>query len=248
MELTNRTALVTGAGQGIGRAVAETFAKAGAKVIAVDLTTESMESLDAKLVAFDLARIDKLESLVDAVAKHGEIDVLVNCAGICPTRPLLECDQATWMKVFDVNVHAPFFLSQMLGRKMIPRGSGSIINLASVSSFLGKAEQADYGASKAAVVSITRSLATVFGPHGIRVNAIAPGVIDTPLTQQIAQQRADIRGVTPKKTLEPVLNATPLRRIGSTMEVAELALFLASERSSFITGQTIVADGGFLMR
>ena len=111
-----------------------------------------------------------------------------------------------------------------------------------------KLEQLDYGASKAALISVTRSSALSLGPHGIRVNAIAPGVIDTPLTQSIANQRAEIRGVTPEQTLQPVLDSLPLRRMGTPEEIARLAIFLASDQASFITGQTSVADGGQLMR
>ncbi|MBX3118659.1 MAG: SDR family oxidoreductase [Fimbriimonadaceae bacterium] len=256
--LSGKNAIVTGAAQGIGRAILIAFAKAGANVLAVDLSEERLEdslkeaaSYDVKAIDMgcDLANIHSLDAVIHrAETDLGEVDILVNCAGVCPTRAMMDIDEETWRAVFDVNVHAPFFLTQAASKRMIPRGYGVILNMASISGMLPKLEQIDYGASKAALISITRSTALCLGPLGIRVNAIAPGVIETPLTQSIAQQRAELRGVSPKETLEPVLSATPLRRIGSADEVANLAVFLASDEASYITGQTYVVDGGFLMR
>ena len=247
MKLSGRHAVVTGSAQGIGCAIAKALQAEGAVITGVDLQTPK-EDLWTTL-EFDLADTEACSRVIDnAEAANGPIEILVNCAGICPTRPLMDADVDTWKKVFDINVHAPFFLLQRAAKTMIDRSKGVIINLASVSSFLGKLEQAEYGASKAAIVSLTRSAAAVLGPKGIRVNAIAPGVIDTPLTQTIAGTRALLRGVSPEETLAPVIGTTPLRRIGSAEEVAAVAVFLASDESSYITGQTIVVDGGFLMR
>ena len=248
MKFEGKVVVVTGAAQGIGRAILTAFAEEGAQVAAIDLKDLSEEQ-GVTNYPFDLSDTEKIAGLVSQIEQEiGEIDILVNSAGICPTRPLQDCDIPTWKKVFEVNVHAPFFLIQAVSQSMIRRKTGAIINLASISGFLPKLEQIDYGASKAAVVSLTRSTAAILGPHGVRVNAIAPGVIDTPLTQNIANQRSQIRGVPPEETLRPVIEATPLRRMGSADEVADLALFLASEESAFITGQTIDVCGGQLMR
>lgn len=243
MSVAGKVALVTGAAQGIGKAIADRLAAEGALVARVDLQ-------DSVEFPFDLAHLDGLADLVDEIVqRHGVPSLLVNAAGICPTRSLWDIDLPTWDKVFRVNVHATFELSRLVARKLVTDDlEGAIVNLASVSGFLPKLEQIDYGASKAAVVSVTRSLAAVLGPHRIRVNAVAPGVIDTPLTQQIAKQRSEIRGVPPEETLAPVLSATPLRRMGTSEEVADLILFLLSDQSSFITGQCFGVDGGFLMR
>lgn len=233
--------LVTGAAQGIGKAIADAFEANGLQVARVDRQPGGYE--------FDVSDTAAIPALLDRVeADLGAIDVLVNAAGICPTRPFFEVDEPTFRHVLEINVVGPFFLLQAVAGRMADRRRGSIVNIASVSGFIPKLEQLDYGASKAALVSITRSAAASLGRFGVRVNAIAPGVIDTPLTQAIAKQRAAIRGIAPAATLEPVLSALPLGRIGTPEEVASLAVFLASDAASYITGQTIDVCGGQLMR
>lgn len=245
MNLAGKGALVTGSAQGIGLAIARRFIEAGADVVGVDLNPTPVD----RSIEWDLSAIDTLGSLVSRVVSDlGHVDILVNAAGICPTEPLLETEPATWDRVFRVNVMAPFFLTQALAHHWMAGSGGCVVNLASISSFLGKTEQTAYGASKAALVSVTRSTAAALGPHRIRVNAIAPGVIDTPLTQANAQRRGAIRGVPPEETIAAMVSGLPISRMGKPEEVAELALFLASDASAYITGQTYEIDGGALMR
>jgi NAD(P)-dependent dehydrogenase (short-subunit alcohol dehydrogenase family) len=258
MRLANQVALITGAAQGIGAAIARAFADEGALVAAVDLQEDPVAALAEELNAvghramgrrYDVSQTNQIESLLDEVETElGPVTILVNSAGICPTHPFFEVDEKTLRQVLDINFIGPFFLMQAVAKRMLPRKAGAIINLASISGFLPKLEQLEYGASKAAVVSVTRSAAASLGPSGIRVNAIAPGVIETPLTKQIADQRAAIRGVPASETLRPVIEATPLRRMGLAEEVAAMAVFLASDESSFVTGQTFDVCGGQLMR
>lgn len=246
MSFEGKRAVVTGAAQGIGLAIADALAANGAEVVGVDIKGSEGRG---KTVVADLSDTAALGGLAETIQnKFGPIDMLVNCAGICVTEPMLSSDPCTWERVFRVNTFAPFFLIQHFAKVWIDRGAGAALNIASVSGFVPKTEQTAYGASKAALISLTRSAAAVLGPHGIRVNAIAPGVIDTPLTSKIAEQRAAIREITPEETLAPVLVATPLGRIGTVDEVAELALFLLSDKAGYITGQTFGIDGGLLMR
>ena len=239
--LSGKSALVTGAAQGIGLSILRSFREEGAVAHGLDRQVGTTDH------TLDLSDLDSVSRFVDDLTFCP--DILVNAAGICLTRPFFEIDLESFEKTLRLNVVAAFALSQAIAKRLIAEGRpGVIVNIASNSGFMPKLEQLDYGASKAALISVTRSSALSLGPHGIRVNAIAPGVIDTPLTQSIANQRAEIRGVTPEQTLQPVLDSLPLRRMGTPEEIARLAIFLASDQASFITGQTYVADGGQLMR
>lgn len=229
--------MVTGAGQGIGAAIVSLFREEGATVWGVDRTPGATD------FTLDLEKIDEIPSFVEALPTIP--DILVNCAGVCFTRKFFEIDAASFEKTFRVNVTASFLLMQEIAKRLIEEDrSGSFVNMASNSGLMPKLEQLDYGASKAAMISMTRSAALSLGPNGIRVNAVAPGVIDTPLTQSIAKQRSEIRGVPPEETLRPVVESLPLRRMGTADEVAQVTLFLASDDSSFVTGQTYLVDGG----
>jgi NAD(P)-dependent dehydrogenase (short-subunit alcohol dehydrogenase family) len=241
MLLENKRALVTGAAQGIGKAVVDLFRQEGAIVEGLDLQPGASEH------TLDLSNLDAIPGFVQGLEKCP--DVLVNVAGICLTRSFFEIDLASFERTLRINVLSLFSLSQQIAKRLAAeRRSGSFVNVASNSGFNPKLEQLDYGASKAAVVSMTRSTALCLAPYGIRVNAIAPGIIDTPMTQANAERRAKIRGVAPEETLRPILEGVPLKRMGSAEEVAQVALFLASDRSSYVTGQTYLVDGGQLMR
>lgn len=247
-DLSGKVAIVTGAASGIGHAVARHLTLAGAKVAALDLA-HCPASEFAACHQLDVSDPALHGALVSKVAEQlGPVEILVNAAGICTTQPVTSLDATGWAKTFATNVEGAVFLMRECAERMKACGSGSIVNIVSVSAFLPKLEQIDYGASKAALVSATRSFAMVYGPHGVRVNAVAPGVIGTPLTRQIAEQRAALRQVEPEETLRPVVEATPLGRIGTPEEVAEVVGFLVSDRASFVTGQTLGVCGGFLMR
>lgn len=239
--VAGKVALVTGAAQGIGAAVAATLRDGGATVFGVDRQPGATDfELDLNDVAGISAFVDGLETCPD---------LLVQCAGICLTRPFFDIDLGSFETSLKINLLAPFALVQALSARLIREGkSGSFVNLASISSFLPKLEQLDYGVTKAGVVSMTRSAALSLAPHGIRVNAVAPGIIDTPMTQANAARRSVVRGVSVEEAIQPLLDVTPLRRMGSPEEVAQVIRFLCSDDSSYITGQTIVVDGGQLMR
>jgi NAD(P)-dependent dehydrogenase (short-subunit alcohol dehydrogenase family) len=233
-------ALVTGAAQGIGKAIADKLRQDGHQVIGVD----RQAGVEAQL---DLTDLEGIPAFIDQLPECPQI--LVNAAGICLTRPFFEVEQPGFARMQTINVQAPLVLIQSVEARLVKEGkSGSFVNITSNSAFMPKLEQLDYAATKAALISITKSAALSLGPHGIRVNAVAPGITNTPLTQGIAQQRADIRGVSPEETLAPVVNALPLKRMAEPHEIAEVIAFLASDAASYVTGQTYVVDGGQWMR
>ena len=233
-------ALVTGAAQGIGKAIADKLREDGHEVIGVD----RQEGVEAQLDLMDLETIPAFIEELD-----GAPQVLVNAAGICLTRPFFDVEQPGFAKMHTINVQAPLVLMQAIAARLIREGkTGSFVNITSNSAFMPKLEQLDYAATKAALISITKSAALSLGPHGIRVNAVAPGITNTPLTQGIAKQRAEIRGVSPEETLAPVVNALPLKRMAEPAEIAQVVAFLASDAASYVTGQTYVVDGGQWMR
>jgi NAD(P)-dependent dehydrogenase (short-subunit alcohol dehydrogenase family) len=233
-------ALVTGAAQGIGKAIADKLRQEGHEVIGVD----RQAGVEAQL---DLSDLEAIPAFVEKLADCPQI--LVNAAGICLTRPFFDVEQPGFERMHTINVQAPLVLMQSVAARLIKEGkTGSFVNITSNSAFMPKLEQLDYAATKAALISITKSAALSLGPHGIRVNAVAPGITNTPLTQGIAQQRAEIRGVSPEETLAPVVNALPLKRMAEPNEIAQVVAFLASDAASYVTGQTYVVDGGQWMR
>ncbi len=222
------------------------LAEAGANVVASSrseaanaMTAATIRDLGRKTIAYpvDVTSRESIEDLHRAVVSEiGEVDVLVNCAGITKRVPTLDCSEETWNHIFDVNFFGTVRACQVFGRSMIERGFGRIINIASLSTFVAFHEVAAYGASKAAVASLTRSLAVEWAPYGVLVNAIAPGIFPTALNGELL---ASPRG-------EELLVRTPMRRFGKAEELVSTALYLASDSSSFTTGQIIAVDGGFL--
>ncbi|GII21256.1 SDR family NAD(P)-dependent oxidoreductase [Planosporangium mesophilum] len=240
--LDGRVAVVTGGNSGIGRAIAEALAYAGASVVLLardkDRLRETAEALpSAGYVAVDLADREALAAAADeAAALFGEPDILVNSAGVNPRPPLAELTLADWDLLFAVNLDAPFLLGQRFGPGMAERGWGRIINLASQQSVRAFANSGGYGASKAGLTGLTRSQAEAWSRYGVCCNAIAPGVVETPMNQVFFADPARPAAAAAR---------TMTGRNGLTSDFAGLAVFLASPACEYVTGQTIFVDGGF---
>jgi NAD(P)-dependent dehydrogenase (short-subunit alcohol dehydrogenase family) len=247
LDLKSRTAVVVGGTSGIGLALARGLAEAGANVIptgrrrdhvdraAAGIRELGRRSLDATC---DITDLESVKRFRDAVFREFEsVDILVNCAGITMKVPTLEVSEDDWNRVVDTNLNGTLRMCQVFGRHMIARRYGRIINIASLASSTGFFQVAAYAASKAAVVSLTKTLAVEWAPHGVCVNAIAPGVFRTDLN------RALLDG-TPRG--QELLMRTPMGRFGQVEELVGAAVFLASEAASFVTGHVLAVDGGFL--
>jgi NAD(P)-dependent dehydrogenase (short-subunit alcohol dehydrogenase family) len=247
LSLEGRTAVVVGGTSGIGRTLCLGLAQAGADVVAsarrqnlVDAVAREIENEGRRTlrVASDVTDRGSLERLRDAtLAAFGKVDVLVNCAGATKRMSSLDIGEEDWNSILDTNLTGTLRACQVFGRAMLEKGSGSIINIASLTSFVAFYEVAPYAASKAAVLSLTKSLAVEWGKKGVRVNAIAPGVFRTDLNQAL------LDGTERGKEL---LMRTPMNRFGKLEELAGAAIFLASDAASFVNGEVIVVDGGFL--
>lgn len=243
--LAGKTAFLTASGQGIGRATALAFAREGAQVIATDLDTGLLEALKRESPQVHTERLDVRDR--GAVAKLGErgepIDILFNCAGFVHHGTVLDCDDAEWERSFDLNVGSMHRVVRALLPGMLARGAGSIVNVASVvSSVAGRPNRYVYGASKGAVIGLTKAIAADFIARGIRVNAICPGTIETPsLGQRISSQG------NPEKTRSNFQARQPIGRFGTPEEVASVAVYLASDEAAFTTGQIVIVDGGMTL-
>lgn len=237
--LAGKTALVTGAGQGIGRASAEAFRDAGADVLATDLNGDALDSLHGcRTRVLDVTDIGAIEALA---AASGGFDIIFNCAGYVASGTILDCGERDWAFSFDLNVTAMYRIIKALLPAMIERGGGSIINMASVAgSTLGVPNRFAYGASKAAVVGLTKAIAADYVQQGIRCNAICPGTVHSPSLEQRLAATGDFEAAMAAFTARQ-----PMGRIGNPDEIAALALYLASDASGFTTGQCHIIDGGW---
>ena len=247
LELNGKVAVVIGGTSGIGRAIAHGLAEAGADVVPTSRRADQVEAAAAEIesrgrrtlrISSDVSDRASLQNVLDkAIQEFGKVDIMVNSAGRTKRAPSVDFPEADWSDIFETNLTGTLRACQVFGRHMIERGYGRIINIASLSTFVALYEVAAYSASKAAVASLTKSLAIEWAPHGVCVNAIAPGVFRTALNQKLLDETE--RG-------REFLLRTPMKRFGKVEELAGAAVFLASDAASFVTGEVIVVDGGFL--
>ncbi|OGP65804.1 MAG: 3-oxoacyl-[acyl-carrier-protein] reductase [Deltaproteobacteria bacterium RBG_13_53_10] len=246
MALKDKVALVTGAAQGIGKAIALLLAREGADVVISDIniekaeeTAREIEAMGRKAVAVkvNVASLGDVEKMVQSVLdRFGRIDILVNNAGIARDKLILRMAEEDWDAVIDINLKGTFNCTKAVVKHMSKQRSGKIVNIASVVGEMGNAGQANYSASKAGVIGLTKTIAREFAQRGINVNAIAPGYIETPMTDAL-----------PEKVKEELKRMIPAERLGRPEDVAEAVLFLVSEASGYITGQVLNVNGGIYM-
>lgn len=244
---SDKAVLVTGAGRGIGKAIAARFAREGASLALLsneerDLlqTAEELSGQGAPVFTqvvdvSDPAAVNR--AIAAVVERYGRIDVLVNNAGIAWMEPVLEITDEHWRRMIDVNLNGMFWVARAAGKQMAAQGGGVIVNMASTNGLVGEANYAHYNASKGGVVLLTKTMAIELGPHHIRVNAVCPGYIQTPMSEAIDS---------PEDVAEYIRTKIPLGRVGKPDDVAGVFAFLASDDAAFITGETIVVDGGQL--
>jgi 3-oxoacyl-[acyl-carrier protein] reductase len=241
MRLENKKALITGALRGIGKTIADLFIAEGAEVWGLDYKTpedlsDRVAAANGKLhwVQLDLSQTASIEGVIESTVKEaGGFDILVNNAGITKDNLSFRMSLEEWQKVLDINLSAAFFVARTVARDMIRKRAGSIINMASVVGIHGNGGQANYSASKAGLIGVTKSLANEVASRGVRVNALAPGSIESDMTAAV-----------PEEARKKMIEVIPMKRTGKQEDVARAALFLASDDSSYITGQVLPVDGG----
>lgn len=239
--LGGKRALVTGAANGIGEAIARAFASLGAHVVLADRDAAALRAVTAALgeageaVVFDQGEMASVEALAGAA---GEIDILVNNAGIAVRGPLLDLEPGDLHRVVDINLVGPIALTRLIGRGMVRRGQGTIINISSQMAFTGARHRSAYAATKRAIAQFTKTAALEWGCHGIRVNGIAPGRTITAINREVFADPAEY---------EAGLKRIPLKRYGQPEDIANAAVFLASKAADYITGQTLIVDGGWVL-
>jgi 3-oxoacyl-[acyl-carrier protein] reductase len=245
-QLANQIAVITGAGRGIGRAIALKFAAEGADIACLSRTAENAEKVAAEIrllgrqawaYALDVADSAAVAAAAEKILQQpGKVDILVNNAGVTRDGLILRMSGEDWDTVLNTNLKGAFLLTQALSRGFLKQRSGRILNIASVIGLIGNAGQCNYAASKAALIGFTKSIAKEFASRGVTVNALAPGFIETDMTGALTEElRAEL------------LQRIPLRRLGRVEDIAEAALFLASPGASYITGQVLTVDGGMVM-
>jgi 2-keto-3-deoxy-L-fuconate dehydrogenase len=247
--LQGKVALVTAAGQGIGRAIAEKFADEGAKVIATDLEANKLQGLRAKLRKLDVLSQDDIDVLGRDIAREsGPLDILVNCAGYVHHGTVLDCGDKDWDFSLDLNVKSMHRTIRTFLPAMLEKNAGSIVNISSTaSSIRGVPNRYVYGVTKAAVIGLTKSVAADFIKQGIRCNAICPGTVESPSLEERIMEQSRQTGRSPDLVRQDFVGRQPMGRLGTPEEIAWLALFLGSDEASYVTGQAYLVDGGMAL-
>lgn len=250
-----RVALITGAAGGIGAAVARRLAGAGAHVAVTDVAVSGVEEVAEQIVGhggkasahqLDVTSADEVSQVIRAVEDQvGLIAQAVTCAGIIYTYPFLELPKEKWDATLSVNLTGTFLVFQAVARRLVAAGeTGRLVGIASIAGRGGRPNNVDYAASKAGVISVVRSAALAFAPHGITANAVCPGVVDTEMTRVLHQGRSELSDTTPEESLAQMASTIPLGRTQTPEDVADVVSFLLSDAASYVTGQSINADGG----
>ena len=249
-----KVAIVTGAGQGIGRAIAHRLARDGFAIAIADINGGSLDEVKKEIeasggqvlpITADLTKLDEIQKVIRLAAEWGKLTVLVNNAGRVIITPFLEITEQEWDAIMALNLKTVFFATQFAARYM--ESGGRIVNLSSISGRSGRPDQAHYAAAKCAVISLTQSAALSFASQGITVNAICPGVVDTPMTSGIHQIRAGALGITPEESLARMIAKIPLGYPAQTHDIAKVVSFLCSPDAAYITGQSLNVCGGMEM-
>lgn len=246
--LDDRVVLITGAASGLGLASSRLAHQRGAKLVLADINMDTLEPIAAELEALAITcdvsnPTDSARAVEATVAHHGRIDGLVNAAGVMQTTPFLEVDEAQYDRIVSVNLKGAFFLAQAAARRMSARG-GSIVLFSSTAGRAGRPLASHYAAAKAGILNLVKSTAVALGPDNVRVNAVCPGLIETPMIAHIRDERSRLQSVSVEEVQERWESSIPLRRLGTPEDVAEVVAFLLSEASRYITGEQIGVAGG----
>jgi meso-butanediol dehydrogenase / (S,S)-butanediol dehydrogenase / diacetyl reductase len=257
-EFTDRIALVTGAGSGIGRTVAVELAKVGSRVVVTDLSDQAADETvemirkqvgeRARAVLMDVTDGRAVRNVVDGIQRiEGDISILVNCAGVSSMAPFLRLTEDDWDRNMDVNAKGVFLVTQSVLRTMVEKRKGCVVSIASAAGKSGTPLLAHYSASKWAVIGLTQTVAREVARYGIRVNAVCPGCVRTPMQDREVLWEAELRRMDPEEVRQGYIDHTPLGRLCETQDVADVVLFLCSDRARFMTGQAINVTGGIVM-
>jgi len=237
-DFVGRRALVTGAGSGIGLSITRKLLLRGAEVIAVDLRTEDVPDAAIR-VSLDVSDEEQVERVLGSLGEHGPIDTLFNNAGIGSTKSVIDCEAEEWDRVFGVNVRGTYLMCKHLLPSMLANRYGVIVNTASAAGLIGLRDRAAYCASKGAVIALTKQIAVQWAADGIRCNSICPGTVDSPWVARLLDEAED-----PVARRDQLVGRQPMGRLGTPDEIAEAAIYLASDAAAFITGTDLVIDGG----